>query len=716
MRSVRRRGRKEICTEQSALMHDKYTGSRPTKVQAKCRKTSASTSGSQASRRVVPSRESRFISRADDQFTEGSLNSHFAFALPLIVRPNAISAPWKGTERDLYSLSGLGSVDRGFASPCRRAALDVGDVTIVADRPEHPSPIPIRPSEAEHPRPRQRGRRWRRVRGTFRRISSEGGIVAILAFSIYITVGVLLDFHFNTFNGDAVSRMANGFYVLYSRDPHLASIGFVWNPGTSIADLVPLLFYPLWHPLASHMVAASLVSAACMAGAVYQLRAILAEWGVQRAPRLVLVAIFAVNGMIVYYGGNGMSEGLYLFTLVATSRYLLRWIRNDDLASLVYSATALGLCYLARNEAVAPAFLAGLVVLGISMLRRQGSWRRRIWLGLTDLTIFEIPFVTAFAGWAIVSFVITGQPFQQFTSVYGTTSQIKVAGSAAFKFRVLQDVHDIAALAPFLMALVVIAAIIAIRRRDFGVLAPLTVIGGGLSFTAVAYAHNSIQPWFRYFITSIPLEVILVGSFFATIPAALGPPRILHEEWTAGRKRAFALVASLLALMLLVPANVTTIEGMASNKIGFEETQHLGYIFFKHPSTYDKKAKYSYPAMQKLTDYLAGKHFADGQILVDNFSVCIPQVITESPNPDIFVIPNDRDFQRTLDDPLTFHAHYILDVDPTGDGALTAPNTTFPNLWTTGDSFAKIVHSFPAEGECPAFKLFKVYGHPNQNS
>ena len=237
----------------------------------------------------------------------------------------------------------------------------------------------------------------------------------MLCLAAYITVGVLLDFHYKTFNGDATSRLANGFYVLYSRDPHLASVGFVWNPGTSIMDLVPLLFYHLWTPLASHAFGASLGSAFCMAGAVYQVRCTLAEWGVARAPRLILVVILALNGMILYYGGAGMSEGLYLFTLLASCRYLLRWLRDDDLASLVYSAVALGLCYLARNEAAGPAVAAGAVVLGVSYARRASTGvaaiptrSRRIWGALTDAVIFEIPFFLSFTGWAVVGYVITG--------------------------------------------------------------------------------------------------------------------------------------------------------------------------------------------------------------------------------------------------------------------------------------------------------------------
>ena len=58
---------------------------------------------------------------------------------------------------------------------------------------------------------------------------------------------------------------------------------------------------------------------------------------------------------------------------------------------------------------------------------------------------------------------------------------------------------------------------------------------------------------------------------------------------------------------------------------------------------------------------------SDGQIVVDNFSTCIPSVITMSPNPDIFVIPNDRTFQRTLDDP----PQGVHGVDHIQDGQFT---------------------------------------------
>ena len=505
-----------------------------------------------------------------------------------------------------------------------------------------------------------------------RRLASEGTLAFLLSLTAYLIVAVLLDFHYLSFNGDAVSRMANGFYVLYSRDPHLAAIGFVWNPGTSIADLVPLLFYHLWTPLASHMFAGSLVSALAMAGTVYQVLRTLAEWGVPRIPRLILAATLALNGMIVYYGGNGMSEGLYLFTLVASCRYLLRWIQRNDLTSLVYSAIALGLCYMVRNEAVGAAFLGGIVVVVVGYARRSDLKSGRIRGALNDAVIFEIPCAIALIGWAVASFVITGSPFEQFTSIYGTTSQIKVAGHAVLHDRILQDVHDVLYMAPAIPVILVVALIVARRRRDFAVLSPLAVVGGGLSFDLLAYIDNSIQPWFRYFITVVPLEVLLVGSLFATAPALIDGvrPRPVAQKPSRWPLGVVSLLGALTALVLLAPAEVTTIMGMSNPKIGYEETQHLTYIFTKHASPYFEDQRYTYAAESLISNYLVHMHLANGQVIVDNFSACIPEVITMTPNPKIFVIPNDRTFQRTLADPLTFHAHYILDVNPTQDGAL----------------------------------------------
>jgi hypothetical protein len=580
-------------------------------------------------------------------------------------------------------------------------------VSTLAREPESREQADVFRESIEIPRPRREGPRTPRRRSIGRRIASEGGVVYILAFGVYLTVAVLLDLKYRTFDGDAFSRMANGFYILYSRDPHLAAVGFVWEPLQSIADMVFLLGNHLW-PALSHN---------DMAGAVHQIRSALREWGVSRAPRLLLTAFFALDPMILLYAGNGMSEGLYLFTLVTSTRYLLRWMQRGDLRSLAYAAVALGFGYLTRNEAALAALLGGLAVGAVSYGRAHGSRATRIKTGASDLLIFGVPAFTAAAGWAITSYVITGQPFAQFTSIYGTSSQLaQIDFKTTLHGRLLLEVHDIGALAPTVPLVLVAAVVVALKRRDPRVLAPLAVLGGALGFDLLGYLHNSIAPWFRYFIGVIPLEILLVGClvaavqnsrFFRAGEALSGPP-----QRSRGLRIVGTLVAVGIALVVMIPTIPTTVSGMLNPHIGIEENQDFGWIFVAHPSASQVDYEGRYPQILSLSNYFDNLHLHDGNVVVDNSVECIPETITTSSQPKLFVIPNDRDFQRILADPITFHVHYIWEPNP-AQVPITATNILYPGLWKTGAGFAKMVHQFPARGTCPEFRLFRVLRHTN---
>ena len=163
-----------------------------------------------------------------------------------------------------------------------------------------------------------------------------------------------------------------------------------------------------------------------MAGAGYQDSLLLYASGVSaETPRLALTAFFVLNPMILFYGGNGMSEGLYLFTLVAATRYLLRWIHAGDLRSLAYAAIALAFSYLTRNEALAAVAAGAIGVAWVSFRRTQGGRSARRATALADAAIFAVPGFLAAAGWAIASYVITGSLFGQLSSIYGNSAQEK---------------------------------------------------------------------------------------------------------------------------------------------------------------------------------------------------------------------------------------------------------------------------------------------------
>ena len=366
--------------------------------------------------------------------------------------------------------------------------------------------------------------------------------------------------------------------------------------------MVPLLLYHLWPALATRDMAGIIVSSLCMAGATYQLLAAFREWGVPRAPRLVLVALFALNPMVVFYGANGMSEALYLFTLVAVSRYLARWLRNDGASSLAFAGLALGLCYLARNEAVAPAITAGALVVAVSFYRASGPRKSRFLRGLTDLAVFLFPFVVCFVGWAVVSFVITGSAFDQFTSVYGNSAQIQ-AGAGGPHMGLLSSIDlegkALLYLAPLLGVAALLAAVTSFRRRDVLVLVPVCVIASGLAFDLVSYVSGGIIWSLRYCIATVALDVVLVGVAMAAPPVRTlrGSPRAQSSpgadpvQMRAGgpaRRRVRIAALAALAFVLLAPSLVTTAAGMFNPRVGVEESRVLGYVVHSKRSALDR--------------------------------------------------------------------------------------------------------------------------------
>ena len=76
---------------------------------------------------------------------------------------------------------------------------------------------------------------------------TEGAAIFWLALTGYLAVAVLLVFGANIVQADALSRVGNAEYVLFSRDPHLAAIGFVWSPLPSLL-MLPLLPFKLIFP------------------------------------------------------------------------------------------------------------------------------------------------------------------------------------------------------------------------------------------------------------------------------------------------------------------------------------------------------------------------------------------------------------------------------------------------------------------------------------
>jgi hypothetical protein len=523
-------------------------------------------------------------------------------------------------------------------------------------------------------------------------------------FLLYAVLGALLALRYSSYAGDAQSRLANAYYVLFSRDPHLGAIGFVWNPLPSLSVMPLLLLKGLWPDLAARAVAANIASAAFMAGSVLVLRSILLDLRVRRGARVLLTVLFALQPMIVLYGANGMSEAIFIFFLLLTCRRLARWLADNHTWDLVLAGTALAFAYLSRVEAIAPAVISAAVVTTVAAARFSGERKPRLrWAALHGF-LFAAPAAFAFAVWTLTSWIITGHPLEQISSQYGTGSQLTAGGDvfelgrggiAAPTYIGLQ----LAGLAPLLPLAVAGAAWTAVRRRDLRALAPAAVLGGVLLFEVVTFLDGQTVGNLRYVITAIPLLFILIGC-------ALSRPATATAGWRTLRGGIAVLVVGCLAL----PSAATSAFAMADPRTGREEHPHLGFVFKPDSKDPAYNIRYTSDAAESMARYMDSLHVGTGDIVLDTFdagTVCTPLTVLASRHPRQFVITNDRDFKPVVADPVTFGAKYLFVPQPVARGVLNELNRSYPTLYKSGAGIADLDKEFHNPG-CPDFRLYKL--------
>jgi 4-amino-4-deoxy-L-arabinose transferase-like glycosyltransferase len=441
----------------------------------------------------------------------------------------------------------------------------------------------------------------------------------------------------------------------------------------SIADM-PLMWLSGIFPALTHeMLAAGLTSALAMAGACYQFYRFMEEQGVRSMTRWLLLACFAVNPMIITYGGDGMSEALFILCLVASSRYLATWLRNRGARSLVTAGAWMGLAYMVRNEAVGAAGLATLLVGGATFLReRMLPTKMRRMAAATDMIVYVLPFVVAFAGWALVSWVIVGHPFEQYQSAYGTASQLKFLGldhEGGSKVAHFEYVGQAMLLAAPLV-LVLAAAVLARARRigDPAVLGVIATLGGVCVFELAAYTTGQISWAFRYVIYVIPFAAMLAGSLSSSIDAEANgsaPWRLV----AAGRRLNWSMSA-MAAFVLLLPGLVTTGYTEMVSSVDPLDQQVLQWIVLPHDAASKRweQFEHEWVSTDKMAQALDAMHLRSGELMVDTEEPCIPNLILESTNASQFFVPNDSDFKGKIGSPYTNGVRYLMVSSPQGYG------------------------------------------------
>ena len=525
----------------------------------------------------------------------------------------------------------------------------------------------------------------------------EGAVIFSLAGAGYLAAAALLAFRFHVVSTQALGLVANASYVLFSRDPHVAAIGFVGSPLPSIL-LIPLLpLRALWPALTDAGFAACIVSSLFMAGAVYQLSQLLREGGVSRTPRLGLTLLFALHPLIVYTAATGVAEAGYVFFLLLAARHLARWLRDAGTMGAIVAGLALAGAYLTRYDAL----LAGITVIaivGVVSFSRgaspsplgEGRVGARTLTAVCDALIVGLPLAVTAALWAAAAWLVTGNAVPQLLSTYGYLAQLD-----ALRTHGLAPAHAIAslprtliqllALEPALPAAGVVLVIAWLSGRARASLAGIGLLGPLAIAIIAASVLDVTFPWLRQLIVVVPLVTVLVGLGLA-----------------AGRRSWLGPLAAGLMLLAAVP---TTVGAMLTAQTGQEERPVLRAIAGR-PTPGVSAAT---ATAATIAQYLDGRSLADGSVLVDSFTGF--PVILASRAPRQFIITSDRDFALAVANPAAYGVLFLLvpaPADGNSLGSLDALNRAFPALWQSGTTSGALEHEFAGPDKQVEWRLYRV--------
>jgi hypothetical protein len=530
----------------------------------------------------------------------------------------------------------------------------------------------------------------------------------------YLVAGWLLVFRYNSIQGDALSHVNNGALTMFSRDPHLAAVGFVWNPLPSFLAMPLLLLRPLFPALLSKGYAGNIVTAASGAAAVGVLLLILRDWGLNRWVRWALTLTFALHPLVFYSGANGMTEAPYLLLLLLACRYLARWLRTRAAADLVACGVSLGVGYFVRYEVLA----AGAAIAGLVFIARfawtEGNVRVRAREAAADLGIVAAPIAFAFVAWAVASWILVGSAFEQFTSQYGNAAQLHAMRESAIvsstgpplsgRDAVHYALRQLLLLSTALPIAAIVSLVVAWRRRESAVLVPWAAFGSILAFEIVAYARGQTASWLRYYIVAVPFIVLSAATLLVDRRPDAPDERVSISGRTRSRTRV-AIVS--LAAVAMGAAGLAGADAMLhDHDLAREQSVLLEAVVDRRSaSETSREALNQYKVEKEVADYLTSLRPGRGSVLIDSFYGFT--ITTQSTNLKMFVVTSDRDFKEVVADPVTFHVRYIL-VPDTTHGKLDAINVAYPTMYDSGAGIATLLREFKSNANFADWRVYEI--------
>src|SRR5690606_8151916 len=243
------------------------------------------------------------------------------------------------------------------------------------------------------------------------------------SFVGWLVIAVIVYYVMDIWNADSLSRTIDAQAVLYSRDPHLGAIGFVWPP---LPTLARIAIFPVTHNLGLAAFTGQITSALFAAGCVVVLYRILRLLELPRTTRMVWLGVAMLNPVVVLHFTNGTAESAFTLLVLLAVQSALR-LPITPLPAISGMGLAIAAALLVRYEALAIAGTSAVGVLIFAMMTKHTalgrSWRR------TEALLVALLFPVVFVGvlWMYFNWAIQGDPLFFYRSVYSIRGAADVA-------------------------------------------------------------------------------------------------------------------------------------------------------------------------------------------------------------------------------------------------------------------------------------------------
>jgi hypothetical protein len=523
--------------------------------------------------------------------------------------------------------------------------------------------------------------------------------VFLLCLGLNLAAAQILGYQWQIGNADAITRTANAAYVLFSRDPHAAAVGFVWP---ILPSLVQLPILPLMRLIGYPEAAGFVVSAVAGAAVVAALYRLLGNFGVRGWVRLLWLACVQLHAHFWYLSATGVAEVPMMLVIVLLVLAMMRPV--SDQLRLIMAGGVLAVGVLIRYEALA--FVAAiplvLVIEQWPLRPLRASWSI---LEARMVSILAPPIYTVVL-WLVMNWMIMGDPLYFQRSVFSLASAPDVARNVGPSHPLFLAMGSLPNTLEYVLrritqanlalpALWVTTVALGLMRGNRRLLCLAVLTGCIFLLTGFQVYSGTLPSLQRYWGYATPLAVILAGACLPVIASA---------------SRRGGMVFCGIASLLLIGAVVNSPVQLGAADGGVDERRFSDRLLGKLQDERELRVEDSDWVRQQDSRKLAAAldyYSAQGPTVIDTETGF--NGILEAEHPERLIVSSDRDFARALDAPERY-IRYIFVTDPTIGGSRDLINQHYPSLFAAGGAWVQRVDQ--VQGTIKPWRVYEVLDSP----